>query len=181
MIHLIFLVWITNWGVQDPHELIRYCSPIYVLCVSSHFWPFTRANLILEIFNKNLGFGQTPPPLVGPNAQPFPKSDFDGSPKMNIITNIISDFIFTGLCLRLHQPQNLDKSNYFNILDWSPPQVVLQCWALLPSQSTKCAERSRKRRSVAFYILIFTVVTWVPSNFQKTQNLFIEHQIWGHS
>ena len=44
------------------HELIRYCSHIYVLCVSSHFWPFTKANLVLENFNKTLGFGPTPPP-----------------------------------------------------------------------------------------------------------------------
>ena len=51
------------------------------MCVSSHFWPFTKANLVLENFNKNLGFGQTPPPLVGPNAQIFPKMHFEGSPK----------------------------------------------------------------------------------------------------
>ena len=72
------IIW--NWGVQEPHELIRYCSPIYVLCVSSHFLPFTKANLVLENFNKNLGFGQTPPPLVGPKAQVFPKNYFDGTP-----------------------------------------------------------------------------------------------------
>ena len=37
--------------------------------------------MVLENFNKNLGFGQTPPPLVGPNAQLFPKMHFEGSPK----------------------------------------------------------------------------------------------------
>ena len=58
----IFLVGTTNWGVQEPHKLIRYCSPIYALCVLSHYWPFTKANLVLENFNKNLGFGQTPAP-----------------------------------------------------------------------------------------------------------------------
>ena len=72
------IIW--NWGVQEPHELIRYCSPIYVLCVSSHFLPFTKANLVLENFNKNLGFGQTPSPLVGPKAQVFQKNIFDGTP-----------------------------------------------------------------------------------------------------
>ena len=40
----IFLVGTTIWGVQDPHELIRYCSPIYVLCVSSHFSPWCHTN-----------------------------------------------------------------------------------------------------------------------------------------
>ena len=35
MENLIFLA-VTDWVVQDPYELIRYCSPIYVLCVSSH-------------------------------------------------------------------------------------------------------------------------------------------------
>ena len=80
------LVGTTNWGAQDPHELIyltRYCSPVYVLCDSSHFCPFIKANLVLEKFNKNLGFGQTldpPSPLVGPNAQLFPKDKFDGTP-----------------------------------------------------------------------------------------------------
>ena len=78
--HFIFLVGTTNWGVQEPHKLIRYCSPIYALCVSSHYWPFIKANLVLENFNKNLGFGQTPPPLVGPNAQLFPKMHFEGPP-----------------------------------------------------------------------------------------------------
>ena len=39
-----FLVGTTKGGVQYPHELIRYWPPIYVLCVSSHFWPFTKAN-----------------------------------------------------------------------------------------------------------------------------------------
>ena len=76
----IFLVGTTKGGVQYPHELIRYWPLIYVLCISSHFWPFAKANLVLEIFNKNLGFGQTPPPLVGPNAQLFPKKHFDGPP-----------------------------------------------------------------------------------------------------
>ena len=72
--------WDNKLGLQDPHKLIRYWSPIYVLCVSSHFWPFTKANLVLENFNKNLGFGQTPPPLVGPKAQVFPKKNSDGTP-----------------------------------------------------------------------------------------------------
>ena len=53
---------------------MRYCSPIYVLCVSSHFLPFTKTNLVLENFNKNLGFGQTlPPPLLGPKPKFFRK------------------------------------------------------------------------------------------------------------
>ena len=39
--------------------------------ISSHL---PRQNLVLENFNKNLGFGQTPPPpLVEPNDQVFPK------------------------------------------------------------------------------------------------------------
>ena len=65
---------IRNWGVQELHELMRYCSPIYVLCVSSHFLPFTKANLVLENFNKNLGFGQTPPPLLGKKPKFFRKT-----------------------------------------------------------------------------------------------------------
>ena len=74
MKNVIFCGWDNKLGLQDLRELIRYWSSIYVLCVSSHFWPFTKANLFLENFNKNLGFGQTPAPLVGPNAQFFPKT-----------------------------------------------------------------------------------------------------------
>ena len=47
---------------------------MYVLCVSSHFWPFTKANLVLENFNKKLGFGQAPPPLFGQKPKFFRKS-----------------------------------------------------------------------------------------------------------
>ena len=38
MKNFIFWVGTTIGGVQYPHELIRYCPPIYVLCVSSHLW-----------------------------------------------------------------------------------------------------------------------------------------------
>ena len=42
----IFLVGTTNWGVedQDPHELIRYCSPIYVLCPVLESLPLTTVS-----------------------------------------------------------------------------------------------------------------------------------------
>ena len=96
-------------GLQDPHELIRYWSPIYVLCVSSHFWPFTKANLVLENFNKNLGFGQTPPPLVGPNAQLFPKMHFEGPPLTANEWFIIARISITGDDL-----QTLEGLNWLN-------------------------------------------------------------------
>ena len=57
----IFLLGTMNVRVQYPHELMRYCSPIYVLCVSSHFWPFTKANFVLENFDKKLEIGSDPP------------------------------------------------------------------------------------------------------------------------
>ena len=82
MKNLVFVVGTTTWGVQDPHELIRYCSPIYVLCVSSHFCPFTKANLGLENFNKNLGFGQTSPPPCWAKFPTFTTTKkLKGSPK----------------------------------------------------------------------------------------------------
>ena len=84
-----FLVGTTNWGVQDPHELIRYCSPIFVLCFSSHFWPFTKANLVLENLNKNLGFGQTPP-LLGQMPNFFQKINFDGPPNGSIMHRAVT-------------------------------------------------------------------------------------------
>ena len=75
---IFFFGWDNEWGVQYPHELIRYCTPIYVLCVSSYFWRFFKANLVLEKFDKNLGLGQTPALLVGPKDQVFRK--IEGSP-----------------------------------------------------------------------------------------------------
>ena len=45
-------------------------STVFVtLCVSSHFWPFTKANLVLVNFDKKLGLGETPAPLVGTKSQ----------------------------------------------------------------------------------------------------------------
>ena len=58
----LFLLNQNNWIEDDIQNRIRYCSPIYVSCVSSHLWPFTKA-----IF-------------FGTNAQLFPKKKFDGSP-----------------------------------------------------------------------------------------------------
>ena len=39
--------WFKNaleFDIWHTDELKRYWTPIYVLCVSSHFWPFSRAN-----------------------------------------------------------------------------------------------------------------------------------------
>ena len=41
-------------GGQYHHELI-YCPPSYVLCVSSHSWPFTIVKFVLEKVDKNSG------------------------------------------------------------------------------------------------------------------------------
>ena len=61
-------------GGQYHHELIRYCPSIYVLCVSSHFLPFTIVKFVLEKFDKNMGLGQTP--LFGTKSQNWPKICF---------------------------------------------------------------------------------------------------------
>ena len=58
---------------------MKYCPPSYVLCVSSHFWPFIIVKVVLEKLDKNLG-SVDPPPSVGPNSQIFPKIRFEGSP-----------------------------------------------------------------------------------------------------
>ena len=49
-------------GVYWAHELMRYHPPIYVLCVSSHFWPFTKVNFVFANFTNKLGLCQTPTP-----------------------------------------------------------------------------------------------------------------------
>ena len=77
-----FLVGTTNWGVQDPHELIRYCSPIHVLCVSSHFCPFTKANLVSVNFEKSWDWVTPTTPLP-----PLP-------PRLDKITNLNEDFVW---------------------------------------------------------------------------------------
>ena len=56
-------VGIGEKGVLYPHKLIRYCPPIYVLCVSSHFWPFTKVNFALPILQKIS--------LIVPEIRPF--------------------------------------------------------------------------------------------------------------
>ena len=51
---LIFVVGTTNWGDQYLHELIRYCLPINVVGVSSHFQKKYKANFILYNFNNKI-------------------------------------------------------------------------------------------------------------------------------
>ena len=41
---------------------MRYHLPIYVLCVSSHFWPFTKVNFVLPILQKNWDSVRPPRP-----------------------------------------------------------------------------------------------------------------------
>ena len=69
-------------GGQYHHELMKYCPPSYVLCVSSHFWPFIIVKFVLEKLDKNLGSAD-PPPSVGPKSQIFPKIRFEGFPNAN--------------------------------------------------------------------------------------------------
>ena len=64
---------ITLWidEILPPH----LCSVCFITFMDS-----CKANLVLGNFAKKLGFGQTPPPLVGPKDQLFPFF-FEGSPK----------------------------------------------------------------------------------------------------
>ena len=41
---------------------MRYHPPIYVLCVSSHFWPFTKVNFVLTNLQKSWDSVRPPPP-----------------------------------------------------------------------------------------------------------------------
>ena len=61
-------------GGQYHHELMKYCPPSYVLCVSSHFWPFNIVKFVLEKLDKNLGSAD-PPPQLGRNPKFFQKLD----------------------------------------------------------------------------------------------------------
>ena len=56
-----------------PKILLQTLVPqILPLCLSSHFWPFTNANLVLENFDKNLGLADPPPlPWLGQNPKFF--------------------------------------------------------------------------------------------------------------
>ena len=66
-------------GGQYHHELIKYCPPSYVLCVSSHFWPFTIVKFVLEKLDKNLGFADPHPPQLGQIPKFFQKLDLKAS------------------------------------------------------------------------------------------------------
>ena len=72
-------------GGQYHHELMKYCPPIYVLCVSSHFWPFIIVKVVLEKLDKNLGFADPHPPQLGQIPKFFQKIDL----KAPLITSFI--------------------------------------------------------------------------------------------
>ena len=84
-IHFFFFFWL-GWrmGGQYHHELIRYCPPSYVLCVSSHFWPFTIVKFVLEKLDTNLGLAD-PPPQLGQNPNFFEKLDLKAFSKGAIL------------------------------------------------------------------------------------------------
>ena len=58
---------------------MRYCPPIYVLCVSSHLWTVPRQIKFWAILIKSWDW-RDPPPLVGTKSQVYPKKLLDGSP-----------------------------------------------------------------------------------------------------
>ena len=71
-------------GGQYHHELMKYCPPSYVLCVSSHFWPFNIVKFVLEKLDKNLGSADPPPPQLGRNPKFFQKFDLKASLSDNV-------------------------------------------------------------------------------------------------
>ena len=77
-----------NGEVQYPHELTSYC----LLCVSSHFCPFTKASFVLENLNKNLGLSQTPAFLFGTKYQTLRKKRWEGSPEDEEVTEGATDW-----------------------------------------------------------------------------------------
>ena len=68
----------------------------HVLCVSSHFWPFTKVNLVLVNFDKHWDWGRPLPPLVGTKSQVFPKIFFEGSPYPMMECLDVPNFHFLG-------------------------------------------------------------------------------------
>ena len=78
-------------GGQYHHELMKYCPPSYVLCVSSHFWPFTKVKFVLEKFDRNLGLAD-PPPQLGQNPKFFEKFDLKASLKIGAVVKFVHLF-----------------------------------------------------------------------------------------
>ena len=101
-------------GGQYHHELMKYCPPSYVLCVSSHFWPFIIVKVVLEKLDKNLGSAD-PPPSVGPNSQIFPKIRFEGSPYGPLKVS-------TGIALR----KLIEQKDIFTIWENFVPELFFQ-------------------------------------------------------
>ena len=79
MKNFIFWVGTTIGGVQYPHELIRYCPPIYVLCVSSHLWTVPRQIKFWPILIKSWDWAR-PPPLCLDKIPSLPEIFFRTAP-----------------------------------------------------------------------------------------------------
>ena len=100
--------------VQYPHDLIRYWPPINVVCVSSHFWPFTKVNLVLVNFNKKMRLGQTDGHLIM-----FNSAGGDGSEGGTSLVKADLQISWRiMMCLPHHQMSNYQiphhqMSNYF--------------------------------------------------------------------
>ena len=83
---------------------MRYCPPIYVLCVSSHLWTVPRQIKFWAILIKSWDWARPLHPLVGTKSQVCPKFFLDSTTKAALgcflvitMNTVVSDIFIFGL------------------------------------------------------------------------------------
>ena len=108
---------ITSW-------IDEISPPIYVLCVSSHFWPFTKVNFVLTILQKSWD-SVRPPPWLGQNPK-FVKGNKLGAPLTSLF------YLFSEIKTSLDREDRLIICNspWLVFLQHINHSHYLLCWKL---------------------------------------------------
>ena len=140
-------------GVQQPHELrLRYYLPIYVLCVSSHLWPFTKVNFgFCQFYKKSWDSVRPPSPWLGQNPK-FVKGNFFGAPLNGYVHHkqckILLDYFSKVSSLGSKQVTNPGP---FPISEFSQTRMSLLIWIVSP-----CFSGISSSSTISPFTLFFT-------------------------
>ena len=133
---------------------MRYCPPIYVLCVSSHLWTVPRQIKFWAILIKSWDW-RDPPPLLGQNPK-FTQKNYWTAPL------IASDGHHLIVCLTWPEKKHRHILIFYAEQDWPRPKAL--------PDDTKARPHSS--------ILTTTALNIVNSGLIRGSNVFVEIFGW---
>ena len=106
---------------------MRYCPPIYVLCVSSHLWTVPRQIKFWAILIKSWDW-RDPPPLLGQNPK-FPPKKIGRLPLVGSGSSFRHGIIINSLYV--HHPIHQLEKAYIKLWNFNEIDVKLCVWLII--------------------------------------------------